>query len=172
MRYPTSRKMWEPSNMLTRSAYNRQRLAFRSNQIILESRCRLQEACAICLSSVSGCEVYHMPCRHVFHKECYERQLSSMRENRELCAVCRNDLEDCIEEHPILSLIPEPPSPHPDSVEIDELTLFILSSLNEEPSYLLRIQEASDTESTQQEDRWWLDDDDDDDDMNDIDSVS
>ena len=160
--------MWEPSNMLTRSAYNQQRLACRSNQIITETRCRLQEQCAICLSSVSGCDVYHTPCRHVFHKACYERQLGSMRENRELCAVCRNDLEECIDEHPTLSLIPEPPAPHPDTVEIDDLTLFIIHSLNSDPEYLLRtIQEASDTDSTQQEDQWWLDDD-----MEEVDSVS
>ena len=92
-----------------------------------------------------------------------------MRENRELCAVCRNDLEECIDEHPSLSLIPEPPAPHPDTVEIDELTLFIINSLNSDPEYLLRtIQEASDTDSTQQEDQWWLDDDD----MEEVDSVS
>ena len=91
-----------------------------------------------------------------------------MRENRELCAVCRNDLEECIDEHPTLSLIPEPPAPHPDMVEIDDLTLFIIHSLNSDPEYLLRIQEASDTDSTQQEDQWWLDDDD----MEEVDSVS
>lgn len=83
-----------------------------------------------------------------------------MRENRELCAVCRNDLEECIDEHPTLSLIPEPPAPHPDTVEIDDLTLFIIHSLNSDPEYLLRIQE----------DQWWLDDNDDD--MEEVDSVS
>lgn len=166
--------MWEPSNMLTRSAYNQQRLACRSNQIILETRCRLQEACAICLSTVSGTDVYHMPCRHVFHRECYERQLSSMRENRELCAVCRNDLEDYIDDHPRLSLIPEPPAPHPDTVEIDELTLFILSSWNDESSYMMRIQEASDAESSQQGEQWQDDQNgmDNMDDMDGIDTVS
>lgn len=133
--------------MLTRSAYNHRRQAYGTNQIIRENRCRLDDSCAICLTTVRGTDVYHMPCRHVFHIECYERQLGSMRENRELCAVCRNDLEECIYVHPTLSLIPEPLMPDPDNIEIDELTLFIISSLNNDPSYLLRIPEASDIDS-------------------------
>jgi hypothetical protein len=124
--------------------------------------CRLQETCAICLLTVSGCHVYHTPCRHVYHKECYEQQLSSMRENRELCAVCRNNLEECIEEHPILSLIPLQQSNNIPLVQIDELTLLVINSFNDD-SYLTSIY-LNDTysESSYQEDHhyWWQDGDD------------
>lgn len=141
--------------MLTRSAYNQQRLACQTNQIITETMCRLQEICAICLSSVSGSDVYHTPCRHVFHKECYERQLGSMRENRELCAICRNDLEECIDEHPTLSLIPIQQPSEEDEEELDELTVYVINSFNDAQTIITVEQYESDTESFH-EDQLWL----------------
>ena len=88
---------------VTRSAYNSRNRARGTQNIVFEGRCRLEETCCICLSSVCGESVYHTPCGHTYHTTCLRDQIQRMRgSHSRACAMCRRDLRQQIMAQPSL----------------------------------------------------------------------
>ena len=88
---------------VTRSAYNSRNRARETQNIVFEGRCRLEETCCICLSSVCGESVYHTPCGHTYHTTCLRDQIQRMRgDHSRACAMCRRDLRQQIIAQPSL----------------------------------------------------------------------
>ncbi|MDA9216330.1 hypothetical protein N9O88_00715 [bacterium] len=81
--------------VVTRSGYNKNKEAKKLNIIILEN-CKIEQNCAICHECIYGKFVYHLPCGHIFHKNCFENQIKSMSNWSKKCSLCRLDLEDHI----------------------------------------------------------------------------
>ena len=44
-----------------------------------------EEPCCVCLSSMAGCKVRHLPCFHQFHMRCIDRWLRSSS----VCPICK-----------------------------------------------------------------------------------
>ena len=88
--------------VVTRSAHNVRRAAMGEAQILSEC-CRLEEICAICYDDICGSDVYHLPCGHTFHKECFRQQLIHGRQWATKCAVCRTEHRDVILQNPELA---------------------------------------------------------------------
>lgn len=87
--------------VLTRSAYTNLSNAISTNQLIYESICRLDTTCAICLDTVENTSVYHTPCGHTYHSECF-RQNITRSTNAACCPMCRNNIVECLRAHPNL----------------------------------------------------------------------
>lgn len=81
--------------VVTRSGYNKNKEAKKLNIIILEN-CKIDQECAICHECIYGKFVYHLPCGHIFHKNCFENQIKSKNNWSKKCSLCRLDLEDHI----------------------------------------------------------------------------
>lgn len=81
--------------VVTRSAFNINKKAKRLNIIILE-KCKIEQDCAICHDCIYGKNVYHLPCGHIFHKNCFENQIGLKGHWSKKCSLCRLDLEDYI----------------------------------------------------------------------------
>ena len=81
--------------VVTRSAFNNNKKAKKLNIIILE-KCKIEQDCAICHECIYGKFVYHLPCGHIFHKNCFESQIKSKSDWSKKCSLCRLDLEDHI----------------------------------------------------------------------------
>ena len=65
-----------------------------------------------------GDKVYHTPCGHTFHTECFKNQLRNMTYNPHKCACCRHDLLPALRQNDTLFQL-LPPQPPPRS-ELDE----------------------------------------------------
>ena len=102
----------------TRSASKSLNSAKETGRIIIELRFRCEKTCAICMSSMYGDKVYHMPCGHTFHTECFKNQLRNMTYNPHKCACCRHDLLPALRQNDTLFQL-LPPQPPPRS-ELDE----------------------------------------------------
>lgn len=76
----------------TRSALKYINTAKDTGRIIIEIRFRCERNCAICRCDMYGNKVYHTPCGHTFHTECFKNQLQHMPSNGDKCACCRHDL--------------------------------------------------------------------------------
>lgn len=83
----------------TRSATNSIQRAKDTGRIIIEVRFRCEKNCAICRCDMYGDKVYHLPCGHTFHVECFKNQLQNMRHNPHKCACCRYDLLDALQQN-------------------------------------------------------------------------
>ena len=96
----------------TRSASKSLNSAKETGRIIIELRFRCEKTCAICMSSMYGDKVYHTPCGHTFHTECFKNQLRNMTYNPHKCACCRHDLLPALRQNDNLFnlLPPQPPS--------------------------------------------------------------
>lgn len=96
----------------TRSASKSLNSAKETGRIIIELRFRCEKTCAICMSSMYGDKVYHTPCGHTFHTECFKNQLKNMTYNPDKCACCRHDLLPALRQNDNLYqlLPPQPPS--------------------------------------------------------------
>ena len=81
--------------VVTRSAFNNNKKAKRLKIIILE-KCKIEQDCAICHECIYGKMVYHLPCGHIFHKNCFENQIQIKSDWSKKCCLCRLDLEDYI----------------------------------------------------------------------------
>lgn len=83
----------------TRSATNSIQRAKDCGRIIIEVRFRCEKNCAICRCNMYGDNVYHLPCGHTFHVECFKNQLQNMRHNPHKCACCRYNLLDALQQN-------------------------------------------------------------------------
>ena len=81
--------------VVTRSAFNNNKKAKTLNIIILE-KCKIEQNCAICHECIYGKFVYHLPCGHIFHKNCFEKQIRSRNQWSKKCCLCRLNLEEQI----------------------------------------------------------------------------
>lgn len=102
----------------TRSASKSLNAAKETGRIIIEIRFRCEKTCVICMSSMYGDKVYHTPCGHTFHTECFKNQLKNMTYNPDKCACCRHDLLPALRQNDsLLQLLPPQP---PSTSELDE----------------------------------------------------
>jgi len=119
----------EPNNYImpaiTRSAYNSRNRARDTQSIVFEGRCRLEDVCCICLSSVRDESVYHTPCGHTYHTTCLRDQIQRMRgDQSRACAMCRCDLRQQIRAQP--NLCPEGDTDDEEDSDVDFGALQIL----------------------------------------------
>lgn len=80
----------------TRSSFNINKLAIKNKQIIKENICRIDQVCGVCQDDLYSSCVYHMPCGHIFHKDCFEKQIQTKKAWSSKCAMCRMDLKNKI----------------------------------------------------------------------------
>jgi len=93
----------------TRSATHGIDRAKETGRIIIEVRFRCEKTCAICRCDMYGDKVYHLPCGHTFHTECFKNQLQNMRHNPHKCACCRYNVLDALKLNDTLyNLLPNP----------------------------------------------------------------
>lgn len=93
----------------TRSSTHGIERARESGRIIIEIRFRCEKTCAICMGDMYGNKVYHLPCGHTFHIECFKNQLRNMQYNPHKCACCRHNLLDALKLNDTLyNLLPNP----------------------------------------------------------------
>lgn len=70
---------------------NHSEVARKMNRVIIETNSRCDCDCSICLSTMKGCTVKHLPCGHTFHSRCLTTQFGSDIESSSRCANCRTD---------------------------------------------------------------------------------
>ena len=117
----------------TRSATKSIQAAISTGRIIIEIRFRCEKTCAICMQNMYGDKVYHLPCGHTFHCECFKNQLRHMRHNPDKCACCRHDLLPALRQNDILyELMPPRPTERSQADEFFELVaIYNLITANE-----------------------------------------
>ena len=92
----------------TRSANKQNEAAKEIGRILIEVRYRCEKTCAICRTDMYGSKVFHLPCGHTFHVNCFKQQLQYMQNNNSNCACCRYDLTSALNQNTELkSLIPD-----------------------------------------------------------------
>ena len=61
------------------------------NRIVIIRKYNIDENCSLCLNSMLNKKVYHLPCSHSYHINCFKQQVSIMRDMNTNCALCRKD---------------------------------------------------------------------------------
>lgn len=91
----------------TRSATQQLQEAKTTGKILVEARFRCENSCAICKMDMYGEKVFHLPCGHTYHVDCFKQQLQHMQSNNNKCACCRYDLTSALNDNTeLMSLIP------------------------------------------------------------------
>ena len=91
----------------TRSSFRINKRAKENNSILFEDICRIDQMCCLCHDNIYSTKVYHTPCGHIFHSDCFENQIKTGKPWSTKCSLCRNDLKDLIiEDIKLFNLLP------------------------------------------------------------------
>ena len=71
------------------SIYNYKECAAYYDRLILQTKCKVEDDCSVCLETLLEKNVTYLPCKHYFHSNCLNQMIEAKTYT---CPLCRYDL--------------------------------------------------------------------------------
>ena len=78
-----------------------------NERIKMFAKCRIDDDCSLCLSSMKNKLVVVLPCGHTFHNKCHSKLRDAAAAYRYRCPVCRHNCKSQIQRLKMLDIFGE-----------------------------------------------------------------